>query len=206
LRDPEASDSFTLGQLETVHRVADSKIIKLQANGGWIEDPQFLGRLTRVLAYTGMHISVLSGGFRQHTTQSDEDIPESRVTLYDYSAPLDSSAVRGDFLYWRRPKNEKPIPMPIKRDIAPWLGQFLDQPRPKTTRRYQQILEEVEKGVGFPTNPLRFRHTCGVLLYWVLKMDAATVQRLLGCTAQTMLTYVIRTKEQIREEMIAKGW
>lgn len=178
----------------------------LQTHQGWVGDPLFLGRLCRTLAYTGMHISVLSGGFRQHTSLADKAIPESKWTSHDYSPPLDSTAIRGDFLYWRRPKNEKPIAMPIKPDIHPWLASFLDQPRPRSTRRYQQLLDELEKEVGFSCNPLRFRHTCGVLLYHVLKLDAATVQRMLGCTPNTMLTYVVRTKEQIREEMIAKGW
>ncbi len=207
MRDPEASDSFTLAQLETVHRVSDSLPVTLQTRrGGWIEDPAFLGHLSRTLAYTGMHISVLSGGYRARTLQADKDIPESKETFYEYSAPINSSAIRGGFLYWRRPKNEKPIPMPIKRDLNPWLGPFFDQPKPRSTRRYEQLLEEVEGQSGFPCNPLRFRHTCGVLLYHVLKMDAATVQRLLGVTAETMLKYVIRTKEEIREEMVAKGW
>jgi len=194
MRDPESSDSFSLAQLETVNRTADGWTVKLQAGGGWIDDSLFMGRLTRTLAYTGMHISVLSGGWRRQG--------EERT----YSPPLDSSAIRGDFLYWRRPKNEKPIAMPIKAEIAPWLPAFLDQVRPKTSRRYQQLLEELEKKTGFACNPLRFRHTCGVILYHVLKLDAATVQRMLGCTPDTMLRYVIRTKEEIRQEMVSKGW
>ena len=206
MRDPEASDSFTIAQLDKILASADATTTKLQRGGYWEDDPKFLGRLTRTLAYTGMHISVLSGGFRQHTFRGDPEIPESREVAHDYSAPIDSSAVRGDFLYWRRPKNEKPIAMPIKPEIQPWLGTFLDQPRPRSTRRYEQILDTLQEKVGFPCNPLRFRHTCGVLLYHVLKLDAATVQHLLGCTPHTMLTYVVRTKEQTRDEMIQKGW
>ncbi len=198
MRDPEASDSFTLAQLDQVFQVADQTRITIQSIDGWKNDPLFLGRLTRTLAYTGMHISVLSGSFRAKTVR--------RVRRVEWVGPIRSDAIREGFLFWRRPKNEKPIPLPIKRDIAPWLGEFLDQEKPRSTRRYEQILEDLEQLVGFPTNPLRFRHTCGVLLYHVLKMDAATVQKLMGFTPETMLTYVVRTKEQIAEEMVEKGW
>jgi len=206
MRDPEASDSFTLTQLEKTFGAADGMTVKLQAGGGWVDDPQFMGRLTRTLAYTGAHISVLSGGYRRRTFQADPDIPESKSTTFEYEAPINSSAIRGDFLFWRRPKNEKPVALPIKKEIRPWLGTFFDQRKPRSTRRYEQLLEELEAKVGFPCNPLRYRHTCGVLLYHVLKMDAATVQKLMGFTPATMLTYVVRTKEQIREEMVSKGW
>lgn len=206
MRDPEASDAFTLSQLEDVKRVADSKEILLQTGSGYVNDPKFLGELVRVLAYTGMHISVLSGGVRHRTLVGDRDIPDSRWTEATYNPPLGPDSIHGHFLYWRRPKNDKPIAMPIKPEMAPWLGAFLAKPRPRSTRRYEQILESVEDEVGFACNPLRFRHTCGVILYHVLKMDAAAVQKLLGCTAKTMLTYVLRTKEQIREDMIKAGW
>jgi hypothetical protein len=199
VRDPEASDSFTLAQLERVFEVADGQTIRLQTGEGWVDDYQWLGRFVRTLAYTGMHISVFSGAWRR-SMQDGEAIAE-------YVPPIDSTAIREGFLFWRRPKNEKPIPMPIKKDIAPWLGEFFDHPRPRSTRRYEQILEDmVEAEVGFPANPLRFRHTCGVILYHVLKLDAATVQKLMGFTPETMLTYVIRTKEQIAAEMVEKGW
>ncbi len=198
MRDPEASDSFTTPQLDRVFRLADEKILKLQREGQWVDDPFFLGRLCRTLAFTGMHISVLCGGWRQQTIEEEIHL--------EYSPPISSEAIRNGFLFWHRPKNEKPIPMPIKRELAPWLGEFFDQPKPKTYRRYEQILEELEFDVGFPCNPLRFRHTCGVLLYHVLKMDAATVQKLMGFTPETMLTYVVRTKEQVAAEMVEKGW
>ena len=194
MRDPEASDSFTLDQLEEVFRIAGSTTVMLQTGDGWCRDSNFLGRTTKTLAYTGMHISVLSGGWRH----------DDGATAYH--PPLDSSAIRGDFLYWRRPKNQKPIAMPIKKDISPWLGAFLDQKRPRSVSRYQQLLDELSEKVGFSCNPLRFRHTCGVILYHVLKLDGAVVQRMLGCTAQTLLTYIIRTKEEIRKEMVEKGW
>jgi hypothetical protein len=205
-RDPEASDSFTLAQLDAVNTVADRTSTTLQTGEGWVDDPHFLGRLTRTLAYTGAHISVLSGGWRAHTTRADPEISESKVTTYEYSPPIRSDAIKGEFLYWRRPKNEKPIPMPIKKEVAPWLGLFFDQAKPRSRQRYNQILDELEPLVGFSCNPLRFRHTCGVLLYHVYKMPAADVQRLMGFTPETMLTYVVRTKEEIREEMVAKGW
>ncbi len=197
-RDPEASDSFTVDQLALIEREADGITVRLQRPGEFVEDGVLLGRTVRTLAYTGMHIMVLSGGYRRKTRR--------KVTTWEYSPPITSAAIRDGFVLWRRPKNEKPIPMPIKRDISPWLGTFFDAPKPGTTRRYEQLLELVEDRVGFATNPLRFRHTCGVLLYHVLKMDAATVQKLMGFTPETMLTYVVRTKEQVAAEMIEKGW
>lgn len=198
MRDPEASDSFTLSQLEQVFGAADGIEIRRQLDGHWVDDGQILGRTCRVLAYTGMHISVLSGGYRQKTT-------DGRVE-FEYVGPIRSDAIRGNFLYWRRPKNAKPIAMPIKKELLPWLPEFLDAPKPTTTRRFQQMLEFLEDRVGFACNPLRFRHTCGVLLYHVLKQSASDVERLLGVTPETMLTYVVRTKEEVRRDMIEKGW
>lgn len=184
-----------MAQLDRVFAAADGMEVTLQADGAYVTDPLFAGRLCRTLAYTGMHISVLSGGWREE---------DGRLAMYQ--PPIDSSAIRDGFLYWRRPKNKRAIALPIKREIEPWLGSFLDQPKPRSSRRYHQLLAEVGKKAHLQVNPLRFRHTCGVILYHVLGLDAAQVQTLLGVTPGTMLTYVVHTKDQVRTEMMEKGW
>ncbi len=195
MRDPEGSEAFSPAQLDRVTAAADGISVRLQTGQGLVEDPLFAGRLLRTLVWTGMHVSVLSGGWR---VEEGEDA--------EYHPPIRSDSIRDGMLYWRRPKTGRPIPMPISRQIAPWLGEFLDQPKPTSRQRYNQILERVGRKAGTHVNPLRCRHTCGVLLYHSLGVDAATVQKLIGVTPQTMMTYVVRPISEVRRELADKGW
>jgi integrase len=96
--------------------------------------------------------------------------------------------------------------MPISRHLAGWLPQFLDKPRPASVRRYEQVLERVGKTCHIQVNPLRFRHTCAVLLYHVMGMDGATVEKLLGVTPRTLAIYVMKPKWMVAKELRDKGW
>jgi integrase len=193
VRDPQASEPFDPGvhsnELERVFAYADA-------------DSPFLGRVARFLAYTGAHVSMLSGGYRQELVHL-EGVDELRLT---YQEPLNSTYIKGEYLYWRRPKNEKAIGMPISRHVAPWLAEFLDEWRPRTRRRYGQLLGRLSPYVRTRVNPLRFRHTCAVLLFHVYGMDAPTICRLLGVTAATLTTYVMRPQWMVLKELRQKGW
>jgi integrase len=96
--------------------------------------------------------------------------------------------------------------MPVSRQVAPWLAEFLDQKKPGSRQRYNQILAKVGQNAKVQVNPLRCRHTCGVILYHSLGIDAPTVQKLMGFTPQTMLTYVTRPISEVRKELADKGW
>ena len=181
MRDPEASESFNLEpgstELDRVFAGCDA------------DRATYLGHCARFLAYTGAHISVLAGGL-QVVTHIDEDGQPSKEEVYH--DPIRSDAVRGGFVYWRRPKNQKPIGMPLSRRIKDWIVEFLDAPRPLTRGRYNQLFDRVGERVQLQVNPLRFRHTCAVLLFHVNGLDAPTVQRLLGVTPEVMTAYVIK--------------
>ncbi len=190
MRDPEASEPFTDPELQTVFQHCQ------------LDPSPWVYRSALFLAYSGAHISVLSGGFRQET------VHEQGATRIEYvrSEPLRSDAVRGDHIYWRRPKNEKPIGIPVKRELAGWLPGWLDQPRPLSSRRYEQVFDRIGDVAHLQVNPLRFRHTCAVLLYHVMRMDAQSVCRLLGVSPTTLAIYVMKPKWMVAEELRAKGW
>lgn len=192
MRDPQASDALDPrpgAELERVFACADA-------------DSEWLGRCCRFLTYAGPHISILSGGYRQELVHL-EDRDELQFV---YQEPIDASYIRGDHLYWRRPKNDKPIGMPISRHVAPWLAEFLDAPRPRSRSRYNQLLARVGRYAGIHLNPLRFRHTCGVLLMHVYGMGTGDIRKLLGVTAETLATYVARPQWMVLEELRSKGW
>ena len=184
-RDAEASDPFTPNpgqELERVLKACDE------------DRRDWLGPSADFLAYTGAHISVLSGGWRH---QGDDTW---------YQPPLRSESVRGEFIYWRRPKNEKQIGMPLSRHLKGWLPEWLDRRRPLDRTTYNKALNEVGSLISLQVNPLRFRHTCAVLLYHVHHLDGKSIERLLGVTPETLTTYVMKPKWMVAQELAASGW
>jgi hypothetical protein len=195
MKDPESSEPFTPEELASVlqHSERDAS--------PWIHHSALF------LAYAGAHISVLSGGFRQETVWDSGRVGVGRPRIeYVYSDPIRSDAVRGNGIYWRRPKNEKPIPMPISRYLEGWLPTWLDEPRPTTSRRYRQVFDRIGDNSGLQVNPLRFRHTCAVRLYHIMEMKPEVVCRLLGVSPITLLTYIAQPKWMVAQELKAKGW
>lgn len=190
MRDPEASEPFTQDQLAIVFGTADGDV------SGWA------GKAVRFLAYTGAHISVLSGGFEQCLVREGESARYEDI----YHPPIRSDAIRGGSIYWRRPKNRKQIGMPLSRNLADWVGPWLDEPRPASRRRYGQVLERIGRACHLQVNPLRFRHTCAVLLFHIYGMKAQEIERLLGVTPQTLTTYVLKPAYMVAEELRQKGW
>lgn len=140
------------------------------------------GRLVRYFLWQGLHPATLYDSERFHTR------------------------VEGGRLVWNRPKNKRSMDMPLSGQVGPWLPQFLAEPRPRSRQRYDQMLRELEPACGFPTNFLRFRHTCAVYLRRDLGLPPEDVCRLLGMTMQTLIIYVERPIDQIEGEMRAKGW
>jgi integrase len=194
VRDPEASEPFTNEELASVLTGCAEDI------SPWVHQSALF------LTYAGAHISVLSGGWRAETLWPEGYGKGVARVEYVYSEPIRGDAVRGDHIYWRRPKNEKPIGMPLSRHLTGWLPGFLDKPRPLSTRRYEQVLERVGINVHIQVNPLRFRHTCAVLLYHVMGLDAQSVCRLLGVSPTTLAIYVMKPKWMVAQELKAKGW
>jgi integrase len=190
-RDPESSEPFTVEELELVIRAGDASEL-----GPY---PGFLGRVARVLAYTGVHIVLFSGGYRQKLR------PDGALEMTPIE-PLGSWAIRGDFIYWRRVKTNKPIPMPVSRHLVGWLGEFLDLPRPGSDERYRQLLAALGRSMNLQVNPLRFRHTCAVLLFHVHHVQVDDIQRMLGVTRSTLLTYIARPKWMVQRELVESGW
>jgi integrase len=164
-----------------------------------------VGPAAKLLTYAGPHISVLTGGWRRETIDGE--------TREWYQPPLDGHAIRGDYIFWRRPKNQKPIQLRLSKQLAPWLREWLDrtgpggpEERPFSTRRYEQLFARVGDRIGIQVNPLRFRHTFGVLLYHVHKLTAPDVARLMGCSTETLATYIVRPPWVISEDLVRSGW
>jgi hypothetical protein len=189
-RDPEASEPYTDRELEVV------------LDGCEADPSEWIGPAAKLLTYSGAHISVVSGGWRRETIR-----PQDAPPYYEwvYSPPLRSDAVREGFIYWRRPKNEKQIGMPLSRNLEGWLPEWLDQPRPLSSRRYQQVLDRVGRTVHMQVNPLRFRHTCGVMLLRHGR-NIEEVCRLLGADMRVVLTYIRKPMYQTAEELRSSGW
>ena len=151
---------------------------------------------SRTLAPTS---PVLTGGWRRETA--------SNGALREwYVDPIDSHAIRGDNIYWRRPKNKKPIPMSLSRQppgVAP--GMARSNPAPMT-RAGITSSSTASGAPRDPLNPLRFRHTCGVLLFHVHKQPASVVELLLGVSPQVVSTYIAKPPWAIAEELRASGF
>jgi hypothetical protein len=104
--DPEASEPFTDRELDVV------------LDGCEADPSEWIGPSSKFLAYSGAHICVLSGGWRRETVRPPGGEPYLEQW---YQPPIGPEDVRGGFIYWRRPKNEKPIGMPLSRHLEGWL-------------------------------------------------------------------------------------
>jgi integrase len=189
-RDPQASWPFDPAPGSELDRV----LAACRADPNPVTGPA-----AAFLAFSGAHITVLTGGWRQ-VTHRNGAIEEW------YQDPIDSHAVRGNFIYWRRPKNSKAIPMPLSRRLQGWLPAWLDQDRPMDPSRYNQLFKRAGETISVHVNPLRFRHTCGVLLFHVYGMKSEEIQILLGVTAQTVATYIARPPWAIAKDLLAAGF
>ncbi|MDE1822248.1 MAG: hypothetical protein KGJ23_15800 [Euryarchaeota archaeon] len=196
-RDPEASEPLTTDELQAVLAAADSLVARIRSGretgSPVVRDPHFLGRVVRVMAYTGCHASVLP------------ELTSKRLRL----------TRRGGrdllFLTWRRRKTRRAIRLPVSTKLLPWLPGFLDQVKPRHRSRYNQLLSLVEeetarRGRRIKLNPARFRHTCMVLLHREFGLSLPDVARLAGTTQQTLETYVRRPSDVLAEELQSKGW
>ena len=171
----EALRPFTREERERVFAAADQVEIRGRSKG-------WLGRLCRVLCYTGWHPAVLyrSGEFRP--------------------------ALQHGRLQWIRPKNRRQMELPVHRELAPWIQEWLLEPRPRGPARYTQLLDQVGERAGMKVNALRFRHTACIILIRDLHLPSSDVQRLLGVTAKTLLVYAERPIEDIQMDMEKAGW
>jgi hypothetical protein len=189
MRDPEASEPFTQEEFDTVLAAAR-------------EDPSPHALPTSAfLGYAGAHILVLSGGWRRETTRT----PDGPHVEQWYQPPIRSDAIRGGFIYWERPKNSKGIPMELSRHLKDWLGPWLDEPRPLSTRRYEQILERVGKRCRLQVNPMRFRHYCAVRMK-LMGLSTNAICRRLGVSPATVVIYVEDPKWVTTQKLDQGGW
>jgi integrase len=190
LRDPEASEPFADRELEVV------------LDGCEADPSEWIGPASKLLAYAGPHISVVSGGWRRETIR-----PPDAPAYFEwvYSPPLRSEAVRGEFIYWHRPKNEKPIGIELSRHLAGWLPTWLDQARPLSSRRYEQVLDRVGRTVHMQVNPLRFRHTCAVRMRRA-GLSVQAICRRLGVTPETMMIYIEDPRWEATKMLRAAEW
>ncbi len=205
-KDPFSSRPFTDDDLKLVIAAADATVVRHRDGS---EDPHFAGRLLRILATFGPHISVLSGGVRQRTDRSTGEV------RYREDLPLSSEDLRFEagrlYLAWRRPKTGKAVLIPVPADMRPWLGDFLDEPRWRRRQSYGEMMRHriepklAEEGHPILLTPSRFRHTAAVRLRKMGLLDE-DVQDFLGITAQTMKNYVNRSLAERTADLEARGW
>jgi len=179
MKDPQSSWPFSQAELAIVLDACEE------------DGSEWVSGASKFLAWTGAHISVLSGGVRQAWIWDDRS---ARVGHEEYwqAPPIRSNAIRGDHIFWNRPKNQRSIGIPLSRHLKGWLEDWLDQPRPLTPRRYTQVFDRVGAKIGLQVNPLRFRHTFAVYLFHEVKLSAEDVCEMIGVTPETMQRYVIR--------------
>jgi integrase len=205
MRDPFASRPLTDGDLAIVLAAADR--MKVRHRDG-SEDPIFAGRLVRVMATFGPHVSVLSGGVRQRTNRATREI------TYREDPPLSSTDLRSEagqlYLAWRRPKTGQSLLIPVPKSMATWLGDFLDSPRSRRRAWYNELLTKLERdlaanGTPVKLSPSRFRHTAAVRLrkMGLLQED---IEDMLGVSPQTLRHYINRTTEERTADLKSRGW
>lgn len=195
-RDPQASEAF---DPRPAHGLTAEILPACDL------DSQFLGRTARFLSYTGPHITVLTGGWRTYTTWTGGYRTGTAERHEFYQDPIDASALRGDFIYFTRPKNRKPLRVPVFSPCRDWLRDYLATERPYSRGRYNQLFDRVAGKIGQPINPLRFRHTFGVYAAHVEGYPLPLVQEWLGCTEKVMATYIALPPYMVAEMVRARG-
>lgn len=188
-----ASEAFTDEEQTAILSVADKTRVYILHKG---YDNEFMGRLVRFLMYTGVHISVLP-----------------KLKASNIEETVEEGGTRRLFLTYRRPKKKKDnvVKMPVSRRLLPWVYDFLNQEKPKSRVRYNQILmnlqAEMEKqGYRIHLNPHRFRHTCMRILTHEGAQTLEDVERITGTTAKTLARYAKRSLGEIADDLSAKGW
>jgi len=121
--------------------------------------------LVFILQHTGAHISSLL-------------VTENKKRM----------VLRGDYLYWRRPKNNKPMRSRVPRGDRPVIMAWLDLiPGNRTGRALQYKLKTIGERSGFPDlSPMSFRVQYGCKLLDDGK-PPHEVCHLLGCTLGVLM-------------------
>jgi integrase len=214
----DASEGFSDEEVAAILDSADCKTAWLVGRG---DDPEFTGRLLRVLLYTGIHISNLCGRRPQLRGKWEDGrrvgtVQAKRVAALT-SGNITETIIGGQvvrLLAFRRVKKDEDnvTHVPISRHLWPWLPEFLDQPKPKTRARYAQMIAALEEdvftrhGMRLHLNAKRFRHTCMRLLHAEFGFPLADIERIMATTQGTLRRYAERTPAQIAEDLAARGW
>jgi hypothetical protein len=209
----DASEGFSNEELRIILEEADGMSVWLKGRG---DDPNFMGRLVRFILYTGVHVSVLSGAHshKSNAKDSDEWIPaRGWLTSKCLSERIAPSGEKRMFIVYRRPKKrtDNITHVPVSKEIAPWVAEFLDQKRPHSRVRYNQLLLELqaklhERGLRIHLNPHRFRHAAMRLLSQEFQLDMEDVERITATSRGTLDRYAKKTVDQIADELAGKNW
>ncbi|MCI4323792.1 MAG: site-specific integrase [Thermoplasmata archaeon] len=205
-KDPLASRPFSDEDARAITAEADL-IVTVHRDRSY--DQPWFGRLVRVLLAFGMHISVISGGYRRKTD------PKTREVLLTYYPPLSSQDIRSEggevYLVWRRPKTQRPVMVPVPADIRPWLAEWLDAPRRTQRTSYNHLFNQLaddlaRKGLSIQINPLRFRHTAAVRFIHEYEMTPDDTCELLGVSPSVLAQYTRRAPGEMAKDLRSRGW
>lgn len=158
-------------------------------------DGSFVDRTVRVLLFTGVHISLL---------------PHLRSTNL-HRAPEGWLEVE-----WHRTKRTVGGRQRLMTAVVPtwaedWIAEYLDLPKPTASRSYHYMLARLsdqilkERGIRIQINPLRFRHTAGVLYVEQMGFNQAEIAEVLGTSKQTSMYYTTRQSAHQRAVIAGKG-
>ena len=128
----------------------------------------------------------------------------------DISDAKDIIKINGQFIEWRRAKNEEPRRELVPKDVMPRLINWLKKGRKLRRQGYFELVRRVGERVGHPEySPMSLRHTfCDEMLekYKDNPDPIRLVARLMGCSEEVVLDNYLsldQWKRSKRNESIA---
>ncbi len=177
------------------------------------DDPLFMGRLVRFLMHTGIHISCLAPKGNTRASNKKVTSPMEPLTSNNLEETVRADGKRTLYLVYRRPKKLKDnqVKMPLSMSLQSWVADWLDQKRPMSRSRYNQLLgglqdRLLDAGYRIHLNPHRFRHQAMRLLMQEFGLNSGDVERMTGTTRETVEKYGKRPIDEIAAELEQKGW
>jgi hypothetical protein len=217
-RHGDSSEGFSNDVVKALIDTADNTTVWILGVG---DDPKFMGRLIRTMLYTAVHVSNFCGRKEQERWGWKDGAHDKRIRMPAVEAlssrniteTTEEGKVVRMLVYRRVKKRTSNVThVPIAACLWPWLPAFLDQPKPHSRARYNQLLHDLEvdvynqKGIRVHINPHRLRHTCMRLLHDEFGLPMADVSRITATTEGTLNKYARRTPGEIGKALAEKGW
>ncbi len=162
IKHGDASEGFSDDEEKAILECADTMTVWIRGRGS---AALFMGHLMRTLMYPGVHITNFAGRKegQRHVWDQDGKMKldadgKPKVVLMKEIESLSSKNITESMVdgkpvkmivirrVKKRTKNITHIPLSSR--LMPWLPEFLDQRRPGSRARYNQLLEQLGKDSG----------------------------------------------------------